>query len=156
MRAEMLKSQVKNESHTSQNIVQQRSKRQLLISTLLYVTYELICIASYIIVEAEFQTPEKQQLVQRWSENYAVSCHAPLDLSKSLQAVVLYGCGYVSFSYSAYVFTIYRQRILRYSSVPIQDFDALNYNGFEASLIGKIFIRLILIAPVAAVAIAPS
>ena len=88
--------------------------------------------------------------------NYEVSCHEKLDLSKSLQAVVLYGCGYVSFSYSAYISTIYRQRMLRYSSVPIQDFDAMNYNGLEASLIGKVVIRLILIAPVAAIAIAPT
>ena len=107
-------------------------------------------------VDREFQTPEKQVLVETWKRNFKLSCHVELDLSKSLQAVVLYGCGYVSFSYSAYIFTIYRQRILRYSSVPIQDFDALNYNGLEASLLGKIFIRLLLIGPIVAIAIAPS
>lgn len=107
-------------------------------------------------VDLEFKTSKKQDELEKWKKNYYASCKEELILSKSLQAVVLYGCGYVSFSYSAYIFTIYRQRILRYSSVPIQDFDALNYTGCEASLLGKIFIRVILIAPIAALALAPS
>lgn len=88
-------------------------------------------------------------------KNFEANCHTPLDLTKALQSVVLYGCAYVSFPYAAYMATLYRQKILRYSSVPIQDFDALNYNGFEASIIGKTLIRLLMIAPVAALSFAP-
>ena len=45
--------------------------------------------------------------------------------------------------------------MLRYSSVPIQDFEALNYQGFGCPIIAKVIIRILLIAPVAALAIAP-
>lgn len=45
--------------------------------------------------------------------------------------------------------------MLRYSSVPIQDYEALHYKGLSFSVIGKVLIRLLLVTPVAALAIAP-
>lgn len=115
MRIEMIHSHTRENDHTAKNIVLDRSRKLANTATFIYATYITICLIAYIVVDQKFKTPEGIKKLQLWKQNYRDCCHKDIDLNVSLQNVVLYGCGYVTLTYGAYLFTIYRQRMLRYS-----------------------------------------
>ena len=151
----MIHSHTKDKDHTAKNIVLDRSRKLAIAASFVYFIYISVCIVAYVVVDDKFKNTEMKQEVEKWKANYKDNCHEELPLNSSLQNVVLYGCGYVTLTYGAYIFTIYRKRMLRYSSVPIQDYEALHYQGISFLIIGKVFIRLLLVIPVAALAISP-
>ena len=119
MRIEMIHSHTKDKDQTVKNIVLERSRKLAITASFVFLFYNSVCLIAYVLVDHKFKTEEFKEKVELWKENYEKSCHKKLDLNSSLQNVVLYGCGYVTLTYGAYIFTIYRQRMLRYSSVPI-------------------------------------
>ena len=54
-------------------------------------------------------------------------------------------CGFATIIYGAYVFTLYRRKILMGSSMPIQDYYTLNYKVFSCLFLTKCILRVFIV-----------
>ena len=112
-----------------------------LLATFVFVVYTVACIIIYLEVNEKLEEGNLNDEYKKWQENYYKACGKEMDMTKSLQNAVLLSGGYFAFGYGTYVSTLYRSIILRYSSVPIQDYKTLRVSE---STIGQIILKVLL------------
>ena len=95
-----------------------------------------------------FSTDEGKQDIALYNSNFAFSCNGQQLSDFHVMVEGYLACGYTTLFFSAYIFTLYRRKILLRTSMPIQDYYTLNYKQFDGQFVAKCLIRILLTIPV--------
>lgn len=134
-------------SNQQQNISKQDNKINIIkcfkISTLVYVVVLIISNISYVhtnyyYLQKDHQVQLQSILAQIFKKGCGNQTITKMTINSYLQL------GICTIFYSSYVFTLLRRKILRRTSMPVQDYYTLNYRGnLNAVLVAKVLIRLL-------------
>ena len=95
-------------SYNNNELMEPRKFRDFLLVSIVFVVYQAASISLFFGVRHKYEKGRGASDLAQWKANYLINCHQELDEKKALYSVVLKGCGYIAFSYGAYIFTLYR------------------------------------------------
>jgi hypothetical protein len=91
--------------------------------------------------------------LELWITSYEQKCTGELDIVDSFVNNAYEACGYITFGWACYVFTLYRKQILCGTHMPIQDYYTLCCRGnTKCDIIIKALFRILIFIPPAIVA----
>lgn len=118
-----------------------------IISTLCYALFYFISVVLFIRDQKHFDSEGKDDMA-KWVLNYNQNLANCNNIgTHSMVNHTFIDTGTIAFGYGAYIFTLYRRRILLQSSNPIQDYYTWQTTKLKKELLVKFLIRLVSVIP---------